>query len=357
VTDISVPKLNNNDDVYVLVEWLVGDDQPVEADEPLATIETAKAIEELVCTETGVLWHLVPAGATCVPGEVIARVVPAGTQREARTDRIPSGDGDGVLITRPAQALAEELGIDQSRLYGLGRKVIRRAEVAALSGDGRSLTAGQRAVARTVEESHREIPAAYTVMVVDVGAAEDAARRVAQRIRLPVGLPELLIAAVAGLHGRFPACFAGPDGDGGLRPAPDANVGLTVDVGGGLFIPVVKRAAERTVEDIAAVTHGFRRTALSGKFRADELTGGTITVALHHEPDVLLAIPLVVPGQTATLALAASRREATVGDDGTVGVRTVANVGLAYDHRFINGHQAIQFLRAVQAALESPELP
>jgi 2-oxoglutarate dehydrogenase E2 component (dihydrolipoamide succinyltransferase) len=71
-TEIRVPKVNNNDTVYVLVEWLVGDEQPVEAGETIATLETSKSVEDLVCDAAGVLWQDAAAGAEYEPGRLIA---------------------------------------------------------------------------------------------------------------------------------------------------------------------------------------------------------------------------------------------------------------------------------------------
>ena len=90
-------------------------------------------------------------------------------------------------------------------------------------------------------------------------------------------------------------------------------------------------------------------------FREQDLSGGNISIALHRDPAVVFAIPLIFPGQTCCLALAGAQQEAVVDDEGQVTARTVSNIGLAYDHRYINGAQALQFLQSVKEALEAPD--
>ena len=93
---------------------------------------------------------------------------------------------------------------------------------------------------------------------------------------------------------------------------------------------------------------------MSGSFRERELTGGNIVVALHNDRDVLAAIPFVFPGMICAVSLAGPREELVLDEDGTVRARTVANLGLAYDHRFVNGRDAAMFLQHVKDLVEAP---
>ena len=362
MADIRVPKINNNDQTYTLVAWLAADDQPVNPDDLLATLETSKAAEDLVCEESGILWHAVQAGSECQPGDVIGQVVPPGTERSAdeRVAQAQPAD-DEPVITHAAQVLIDELSIGAEQLRKLDAKVVRAADIEQLAaGDGGpdrtyQLPAVQHAVARTVQRSHQSIPAAYTVVRVDVGAAQDLARQLGIRLRKMVGLPELLIAALASLHKQYPLFFAVPQSEDTMLLAEDAHIGMTIDADNGLFVPVVRNASSRTIEGIAEIVGTFRLSASRGKFQEQDLSGGNITIALHRDPDVVLAIPLIFPGQTCCLALAGAQQVVVIDDDGNVAARTVANIGLAYDHRFINGAQALQFLQAVKGTLESPD--
>jgi 2-oxoglutarate dehydrogenase E2 component (dihydrolipoamide succinyltransferase) len=368
VADIQVPKLNNNDQTYTLVEWLTPDNEPVESGDTVATLETSKAAEDLVCEESGILWHAMQEGSECEPGAVIGQVVPPGTERgdgeqaaQRESSAADEADDDELVITKAAQELVDELSIDEDQLRELDTKVVRAADIERLAAaDGSpdrtyKLPAVQQAVARNVERSHQGIPAAYTVITVNVGAAQDAARQLGVRLRKMVGLPDFLVAAVAPLYKQYPLFFATPQNEDTLLLAEDSHVGLTIDADNGLFVPVIKNASGRTIEEIAELVGEFRLSASRGRFREEDLSAGNISIALHRDPDVVLAIPFIFPGQTCCLSLAGAHQVLARDDDGNVTARTESNIGLAYDHRYINGAQALQFLQSVKEALESPD--
>ncbi|GGL22253.1 2-oxo acid dehydrogenase subunit E2 [Planomonospora parontospora] len=402
MADVLVPKLNNQDTEYLVVEWLVGDGEPVRAGEAVAVLETSKAADEIEAAVSGRLVHVAAKDAWVAPGAVLARVVsgnPAGSAGSpsappAGTAEAPAAPGAGVpagasagspagdgppdtaaasLITGPARAAMEELGVPEDRVLALGLPLVRRADVERLAGAeedtaGRhELSKVQRAVARAVALSHRTVPAAYTVMRFDVGRALERAGALTREVRRPVGLPELFVQAVAGLHGRFPLLFASvddtpggaPGGTAGGPPGPAGpvvrlsaapRVGVTLDLGEGLYVPVVRETG--SLREIAATLMRHRLAAASGGFREQDLTGANITVTLHTDADVVLAVPIVLPGTSAALAVTSPRPETVLAADGSVTVRTVADIGLAYDHRLVNGRDAALFLAALRREIE-----
>ncbi|AEW98441.1 2-oxo acid dehydrogenase subunit E2 [Streptantibioticus cattleyicolor] len=364
MADIRVPKLNNNDTGYQLVAWLVDEDEPVKPDQPVAEVETSKAVEELVSGAEGVLRRLLAVGDACAPGEVIARVVEPGAPREeppARPNAVTeaAAEDPGPVVTAPARELMDQLGIDPARLRELDVKIVKRADVERLapeqdSADTRQLPVPQQAVARTVSRSHAEIPAAYTVIAVDAGPAKAEVARQTTALGRLLGLPELLIAAVARLHAAHPLCFARLTGEHTVRIEERPHIGVTIDVGKGLNVPVVKDADQLSFAELVEVTTAFRRTAVRGRFRESELSGATIGVTLHNAPDIVHAIPMIFPGQTCALALSGVRPEVVPDGDG-FRARDTVNLGLAYDHRVVNGKDAVDFLQDLKAALEHPE--
>ncbi|MFI6455434.1 2-oxo acid dehydrogenase subunit E2 [Streptosporangium amethystogenes] len=388
MTEVRVPKLNNNDASYLLVEWEAKDGQAVRAGEPLAVLETSKAAEELTAERDGTLRHLLQVGAECSPGQVIARLLPDG--EAPGDDPAPAETGAGqeeIVITAPARQAMAEYGISMDQVRALGRKVVRRADLVpphtprgrtggAVSGtlppiepmrgpvplippledDSRLIepSRAQRRTAEVVERSHREIPASFTVMRVDVTDALPFARAETKRLRALIGLPELLVQATGRLLDRFPLFFATPVDGRRARRATTAEVGVTVDVGGGMYVPVVRDAGRRPLDEIARDLAGFRKTALSGTFRERDLVGGNIMLTLHTDTSVITAIPIVFPGQICALSLGAPRPEVVETREGTFVTRKVISLGLAYDHRFVNGRDAAEFLGALRSALEKP---
>jgi 2-oxoglutarate dehydrogenase E2 component (dihydrolipoamide succinyltransferase) len=298
-------------------------------------------------------------------------------------------------VTRPAQELAARLGITADRLAALDVPVVRREDVQALADteaptdkqgstdkqalpDARALpdaqapadardtpgssvppgqdapaghaadavqprgvplTRVQKAVARAVELSHRTVPAAYTVVRMDLGPALDRARELTREIRRPVGLAELFVQRIAALHGEFPRFFSAIDGTTAI-PAEAPHIGVTVDLGEGLYVPCLHDAGNLTLREIATRLTAYRVAAMKGGFDERDLTGANFVITLHTEGDVVLAIPFVLPGTACALAV-------TAPSDGSH-----AHIGLAYDHRLINGRDAALFLKALKNSVE-----
>ncbi|WP_377271349.1 2-oxo acid dehydrogenase subunit E2 [Peterkaempfera sp. SMS 1(5)a] len=364
MADLLVPKLNNNDTDYVLTEWLVKDGDPVLAGDPVVVLETSKAAEEVEADTAGTLHWTVPVGSRCRPGQAIARILdgsspvppaaPAASAAPlAAEPQTGGGQQGGPLVTGPAQALADELGITAEQIASLGVPVVRRTDIEALRAaaepepvaartEGTPLAGVQLGVARAVELSHRTIPAAYTVVRMDLGPALTRARELTRTVRRPVGLAELFVQHVAALHGDFPRFFAAVDGTTAtLADAP--HIGVTVDLGEGLYVPCIRDAADRTIGEIATQLMKYRLAATTGAFREADLTGANFVVTLHTDADVVLAVPFILPGTVCALAV-------TSPQDGAP-----ANIGLAYDHRLINGRDAVLFLHALKKGLENPD--
>ncbi|MFI7249406.1 2-oxo acid dehydrogenase subunit E2 [Micromonospora chalcea] len=322
---VDVPRLNPNDDSYVLLEWLVADGATVEAGEPVAAVETSKAIEELAATQAGVLRQDVAAGADCAPGAPIGQILPESA--------VPASvDTPGS----PAAAYPEQLEAVGTRT----------------ATPGRPLPPAQRRIADVVSTSHREIPVAFTAVRVDVTAALAYARRAADQTGATVGLTEVVIAAVAALHERFGALYARLTGDGLVVDAEAPSIGLTVDVGTGLFLPVIRDAAGLDLGDLADAVVTLRMKALRGRLREEDMAGMNFLVALNDTPGVTVARPIIPPGVTCALSVPDVHREVVLDGDGGVRERTVADLGLAYDHRLVNGAQAGAYLAALGEVLQ-----
>ncbi|WP_204358714.1 2-oxo acid dehydrogenase subunit E2 [Streptosporangium sp. 'caverna'] len=494
MADIRVPKLNNNDTEYLIVQWLVEDGMSVGAGDPVAVLETSKAADELEAEESGYLHHAAALNTWIAPGAVLARVtseatpalafpevpaagsaatslaapestvpastvpgaavpqgtvlgaavperavpentildaaiaertvseagvlgaaVPQGAVPESGTSKTTAPDTQPTVrpavrpdvqpavqpvVTDLARAAMEELGVSHDEVVALGLRVIRRSDVEALAarrtgaGHTGSPAAGraeapvvrsrrpvphrrthvpaitrteapaaagdaagthrlsrvQRAVARAVTVSHDTIPAAYTVMKFEVGPLLERARGLTREVRRPVGLAELFVQAVAGLHPAFPLFFASIDGEV-ARPAEAPRVGVTFDMGEGLYVPAVHDTG--SLRSIADTLMRYRLAATEGDFREKDLAGANIAVTLHTDADVILAIPFIFPGTVCALAITSPQQELVLGEDGAVTARTVANIGLAYDHRLINGRDASRFLAALRIELKS----
>jgi 2-oxoglutarate dehydrogenase E2 component (dihydrolipoamide succinyltransferase) len=392
--DIEVPKLNNNDTSYVVVQWLVDDGTEVTAGQPVVVIETSKAAEELDSPGPGVLHIRVRKGAECGPGETIGHLLAPGEQlvrhepveddpvERQRVGQQPTGPTADLVLTDAARALAEAHGITDAQLRSLGRTVIRTVDVEALVpgttvnvvdgvevvgdaegvGDAAETAAAeqlpirQRAVGAAVTESMRTIPAAAAYVKVLADAALGQAERLVQQQGGGfAGLPELVVKAVATLHSKHPLMFATLIGDSRILRAEAPNVGVTVDIGRGLHVPVIHDAAALTSAQIAERLARLRFKAMRAGFTEQELAGANILVALHNTAGIVLATPIVFPGQTCAVSLPDTQEELALADDGRVVVRRYVNIGVVYDHRVVNGRDAVAFLQDLKHLMETPE--
>ncbi|MEV5541065.1 2-oxo acid dehydrogenase subunit E2 [Saccharopolyspora shandongensis] len=367
---VKLPTLNTNDASYVLVEWLAEHGARIKKGQPLVVIETSKTQEEIDSTADGILHTLLAGGADCRPGQTVAHLFASADERDAYlsapavdpTARPEPATDAGLTLTKAARALADQHGLTDNELRGLGRTVIRAADIEALlpppaqagAPTDRQLSAQQRAVGAVVTESMRTIPAAAAYAKVDVGQAQDLARQLRQRTGSFVSLLGLLIKSVADQLPAHPSLFTRLLDDGTIQPAPCAHVAVAVDAGKGLYTPVVHNTAALSVAQIADVITGFRDKAVRGTFRADELTGANILIASHTADGVVFATPIVFPGQTCALSLGGIDEQLVLDQRGRPEARRFTYLGLVYDHRVVNGRDAMAFLGDLKQALETP---
>ena len=373
--NLTIPRLNSNDDTCRLVDWSFADGAKVGEGDVVAVVETSKAATELCADAAGILQTIVPVGAECEVGDVIGHVFATEQERQDfLRDHGPSGasgpEAEPLVLTEPARKLAEASGITEDQLRTLGSRIIQRADVQALVAAAAadapsplSLSERQQAVARVVSRSHRTVPSAFAVMKVHCDALLARLREWNAEHNQAVGIPEATIRILAGLRDRFPVFFSLLQEDGRLAPPdPETNIGITVDVGTGLFVPVVKDAGSLGAGQIADRLTEFRVAALRDSFRIEDLGGGQLSVSLHNDTDVLGAIPIILAPQVCMLSLPSVQTELVLdapagapGEPDRIRQRGYLAVGLVYDHRAINGREAVEFLKAFKTAVERPE--
>jgi 2-oxoglutarate dehydrogenase E2 component (dihydrolipoamide succinyltransferase) len=361
VADVAIPVLNCNDEHYVLTEWLAADGRQVEAGEPIAVIETSKAASELTCTQPGRLQHLVPAMATCWPGDVVARTLPVQQADEAadaqgQESAIPADPSTpAVLMTNAARELMQRHGLSATQLTRPGMRLIRLADVEAIVSEhaplgaspGDRLARKQQAVARIVSKSHATIPSAFLALKVPAPWIPGQARA-DQQPAAHAGVPELVISAVAATASAFPIMFVQVSSDLRIIPAASIDVGVTIDVGSGLTVPVIRHADEKNVTEIAAALLALRVQSMRGKLSDDDLREPCIVVALQQEPGVIVSVPVVYPGNVCAISIGALEWELAMEFSSAPVPRAWFSLGISYDHRVVNGRDAALFLTGIR---------
>lgn len=203
-----------------------------------------------------------------------------------------------------------------------------------------------------VTTSRREIPDAFVLRRVRLDAVHRIKRELDDRYAELVELPELLIKVIGGLREEFPLCFSSLADACSVRVATSADVGVTFDAGNGLFIPVVREAERRSLTEIADSLAEFRMRAFRGSFSEEHLRAPSIVLSWNHDPGVVMVQPVIPPGLACAVSVGGALEEIRLDGSGHPIVGRVAHIGLAYDHRILNGREALAFLAALAAVLE-----
>ncbi|HET9060662.1 MAG TPA: 2-oxo acid dehydrogenase subunit E2 [Acidimicrobiales bacterium] len=351
--EIVVPTLNSLDDFYVVGEWKLADGALVAAGEVVVVIETTKASVEIEAEHAGALRHVLVAGATCAPGQTIARIVPPEADCAA-----PSDTQEGqiavpgeIFVTAPAREAMDSLGVDERDLTSLGKRVVRRADVEALGRPTLPSPVQTRSPAtKRGETEHRDGapgPAVqpspcYMAAYVEVGKARQEAKELSRRHKVLIGLPEMVLHHVGNCLKQFPALCRGAG-------AERASVGVTMDLGKGLFVPVVREVANQTLPELARQLMAYRKAALGSKFKPGDLVAPDIVLALNQFEGVHVVVPMIYPGNVACVALGPVEKAFTW-DQGPCEVER-ASIGVAYDHRHVTGSYVAAFLADLRKAL------
>lgn len=358
--EIIIPTINNNDTDAILVLWVKRDGEFVRTGEVVAVLETTKATYDLEADADGVLATVANQGARYVYGTVIGRLFPGIAEREAYVAQAPRVvKPTEVVMTAAAKKLAEQHGITDAQVRSLGKQVLKENDIMKLLDHGKvdsiEPTPQQRTIARTVVLSRSTIPDAFLLQKVYVTTAMVGLAEYSKQRSTMVGLAELLVCAVARLAGAFPIFFGQLDDQLRFIPSKAGNIGVTLDLGRGLFIPVLRDAATLSLEAVAARLAGFRMKALRNAFDAADLTGGDLSISLNTDTDIVFVQPIVLPTQTCMISLGAVLKEVVLGEDGQLAERRFVHIGVAYDHRVINGAVAGAFAQALKKRLEAPD--
>jgi len=332
-----------------IVRWLVAPGQEVAEDELLCEIQTDKATVEIPSPAAGVVSRILAEEGSVVPVGDLLVVIGA---EEALPGNAPSA------VTEPAQSrvqatpavrrLAAELGVDLAPLAGDGlvtEAAVRAAAGGASGGRREPLRGVRRAIAEHLSRSHREVPAVTVVEECDFTHLS------VRRGELSY-LPFVLQATAAAL-GRHPALNARLERDEILY-LDDVHLGVAMQTEAGLVVPVVRDAAAKPVEELAAEVADLGAAAAAGTLAPEQLRGSTFTVSSAGRLGGLFATPLVNHPEVAILGLhRIAPRPAVI--DGAIVVREIGLVSCTFDHRVVDGAVASAFLLDVIARLEGRE--
>ena len=402
--EIKAPTFPESIDEGTLAAWHKQPGEAVQRDEMLADIETDKVVIEIVAPVAGTLAEIVKAeGETVLSDEVIAQFEPGAAGAEA-SPAPPPGEPQGALaavevgISPAARKLAEENGIDITTLNGSGRggritkadvsRAVRMPSVrpaptptptpaaapvsedapvpeAAIDASSPSdrverrvpMTRLRASVAQRLLEAQSNAAMLTTFNEVNMEPVmtlrarhRDAFERAHNGTRL--GFMGFFVRASVEALKRFPLVNACIDGDEVVYHG-FYDIGVAVSTERGLVVPVLRDADALGIAQIEEQIAGFGARARDNKLTIEEMTGGTFTISNGGVFGSLLSTPILNPPQTAILGMHKIEQRPVV-EDGEIVARPMMYLALTYDHRLIDGQEAVRFLVTIKELLEDP---
>ena len=408
LVDLFVPGLGESVTEARIANWVKADGDPVVADDVVAELETDKATVELPAGTQGVLRILKTAGQTVNVGDVVARVEQgaAGAAKPAAKSataapataapKAAGGDKPAAKTLSPAvERMVKENNIDPAAVSpsGPGNRITKGDVVQFLETRGNAaapaVTAASAAAARLVPAKPAAAPIAKDdgpeeTRVEMSKLRETIARRLVEAqhsAAILTTINEIDMSAVMALREKYKEKFEKTHSVGlgflsffgravcaAAKAVPIVNaqlqnriviyknnvhLGVAVATEKGLVVPVVRYANKLSMARIEAEIKRLAQRAREGKITLDELGGGTFTITNGGVFGSLLSTPILNPPQSAILGLHKIEKRAVVINDQIV-IRPMMYAALSYDHRIIDGQQAVSFLVHIKESLEDP---
>ncbi|MBA16166.1 MAG: dihydrolipoyllysine-residue succinyltransferase [Sphingomonas sp.] len=404
-TDVTVPTLGESITEATLGEWLKQPGDPVAADEPIASLETDKVSVEVPSPVAGVMGaHKVQAGDTVEVGAVIASVeegsgasakaapapAPAPAPAEA-AQQAPASSGDVAAALSPSVRRAVlEHGVDPSTIQGTGKdgritkedvEAAAASKPAAGKADGGAaapapaaspapapapsggrneervrMTRLRQTIAKRLKEAQDTAALLTTFNDVDMTAVMEARAKYKDLFEkkhgVRLGFMGFFAKAVCMALKDIPAVNARIDGDE-IVYHDYADISVAVSAPQGLVVPVIRSADAMSVAEIERTIGDFGKRAKTGDLKMEEMKGGTFTISNGGVFGSLMSTPIINPPQSAVLGLHRIEDRPVV-VNGEIVIRPMMYMALSYDHRLIDGREAVTFLVAVKNAIEDP---
>ena len=385
IIDVKVPMLSESVSEGTLLEWKKKVGEAVARDEILIDIETDKVVLEVPSPQAGVLVEIVAQdGETVVADQVLARIDTAAT---AAAEAPVAAPAEAVPAAAPAAAqnnaampaaakLAAETGVDVNALQGSGRdgRVLKEdvqnaaAKPAAAAAPAVALPAGARPeervpmsrlrarVAERLLASQQENAILTTFNEVNMKPIMDLRAKYKEKFEkehgVKLGFMSFFVKAAVAALKKYPVVNASVDGKDIVYHGY-FDIGIAIGSPRGLVVPILRDADQMSIADIEQAIVDYAKKAKDGKIAIEDLTGGTFSITNGGTFGSMMSTPIINPPQSAILGMHATKERAVV-ENGQVVVRPMMYLALSYDHRIIDGREAVLTLVAIKDALEDP---
>jgi 2-oxoglutarate dehydrogenase E2 component (dihydrolipoamide succinyltransferase) len=357
--------------------WHKAPGDTVTRDENLVDLETDKVVLEVPAPVDGVLKEITrPSGETVMSNEVLA-VIEAGEvaqpaeeapATEEESERAPApAPTDTTKLSPATRRIVEEAEVDPAQVPATGRggrltkgDVVEFLRSGAPSGprpeERVKMSRLRTRIAERMKEAQNTAAILTSFNEVNLKAVMDLRSRYKDRFAeqhgVKLGLMSFFVKAACDALRKFPVVNASLEGDEIVYHGYQ-DIGIAVSTERGLMVPVLRNAGQLTLADIEQGIREFADQAREGTIALEDLQGGTFTITNGGVFGSLLSTPLLNPPQSAILGMHAIKDRPVV-EEGQVVARPMMYIALSYDHRIIDGREAVLFLVAVKDALEDP---
>ncbi|MBP3958536.1 2-oxoglutarate dehydrogenase complex dihydrolipoyllysine-residue succinyltransferase [Gemmata sp. G18] len=399
IEQVTVPKAGESITEATLNRWFVADGAFVKADVPLFEMGTDKASQEVVAPVAGVVKHLVKEGDTVAIGATVAQIdtdakAPAAAPASQASAPKPQGAAapsapkqDAIPSPAAARVLAEA-GVKPGDVTGTGPggRILKEDAIAAASAPKASPAANGEAKKPTVEaprvpsqpgtrttrepmskirktiasrllDSQNTTATLTTFNEADMTAIQDLRAKYNEKFEkkhgTKIGFMSVFVKAAIEALKAFPLVNARLDGND-IVHQHFYDIGVAVSTEKGLMVPVIRGADQLGFADIEKAIAVVAKKARDGKVTVPELEGGTFTITNGGIFGSMLSTPILNPPQCAILGMHSIQKRPVVVNDQIV-IRPMMYLALSYDHRLIDGREAVQFLVRIKECVENPE--
>jgi 2-oxoglutarate dehydrogenase E2 component (dihydrolipoamide succinyltransferase) len=387
--EVKIPQLSESVAEATLVSWHKREGQAVKRDENLIDIETDKVVMELPAPADGVLVKIVKGdGGTVTSGEVIATIdttatadVPAATTAlgAAPAKAAASSTASTAPMNPAAAKIAAENNVTEVAGTGRGGRVTKEDVVSKIAGAGAPAAAKPAAPAVVIpmgERTEQRVPmsrlrariaerlvqsqstAAILTTFNEVNMGPVMALRNTYKDKfekqhgVKLGFMSFFLKAAVHALKKYPVVNASVDGNDIVYHGY-YDIGIAVGTERGLVVPILRDADQMSIADIEKKIAEFGQKAKDGKLTIEDLTGGTFSISNGGVFGSMLSTPIINPPQSAILGVHATKERPVV-ENGQIVIRPMNYLAMSYDHRIIDGREAVLSLVAMKEALEDP---
>ncbi|MGB2474514.1 MAG: 2-oxoglutarate dehydrogenase complex dihydrolipoyllysine-residue succinyltransferase [Litorivicinaceae bacterium] len=388
---IKAPQFPESIEEGSIATWHKQVGEAVSRDELIVDIETDKTVLEVVAADDGVLTEVMKKEGDVVSsqepiGKIEVGAVVASTL-EKRVEAAPAAEShlDAVVVANPAaRKLAEENNIDLASLSGTGKdgRILKEDVQNAMTAPAADtpvaeepaklvvpISLGERAekrvpmtrlratIAKRLLDAQHNAAMLTTFNEVNMGPLMDLRKQYKELFEKThngtrLGFMGFFVKAAAEALKRFPAVNASIDGNDVVYHGY-YDIGVAVSTERGLVVPVLRDCDRMSIAEVEGGIRSYAAAAQEGKLAIEDMTGGTFTITNGGVFGSLLSTPILNPPQTAILGMH-KIQERPMAVNGQVVIQPMMYLALSYDHRMIDGKDAVQFLVAIKDMLEDP---